>query len=152
MEGDPDGSLAPERTLTRAECAALLWRAAGCPEAKRSAEFRDCADGAWYSDAVSWASERSLIEGYPDGSFRPSETLTREQLWVLAARAAGLRGESGEFVLRYEDDDRVSEWARGSIAALRGAGVVSRNDVELFRPQAGATRAEAAELVSLLVG
>ena len=152
MQGDPDGSLAPERTLTRAECAALLWRAAGCPETDGGAQFTDCADGAWYASAVAWASERSLIEGYPDGSFRPSETLTREQLWVLAARAAGLSGESGDFALRYADDDRVSSWARGAIAALRGAGVLSRNDVELFRPQAGATRGEAAELVSLLIG
>ena len=127
-------------------------RAAGCPAPKGVAEFTDCADGAWYASAVAWASERSLIEGYPDGSFRPSETLTREQLWVLAARAAGLSGESGDFALRYADDDRVSSWARGAIAALRGAGVLSRNDVELFRPQAGATRGEAAELVSLLIG
>ena len=152
MEGRAGGGqdLDPDGELTRAEAAALMWRAAGKPEPRGAAmPFCDCSGDDWFASAVLWASQEGLVEGYPDGSFRPGDGLTREQLSVVAARALGL--ESSGWPDDYPDDDRISPWAGGYIAALRSAGFRSQNDIDIFRPLERARRSEAAEIVCFLI-
>jgi len=47
----------------------------------------------------------------------------------------------------YNDDHRISPWAKDSVMQIRNRAFRSKNDVEIFRPQAAVTRAEAAELL-----
>ena len=103
----------------------------------------------WCNAAVSTMTVGGIVQGYPDGSFRPGDGLTREQLSVVAARALGL--ESSGWPDDYPDDDRISPWAGGYIAALRSAGFRSQNDIDIFRPLESARRSEAAEIVCFLI-
>ena len=45
--------------------------------------FADVAKGQWYADGVAWASANGVVSGYPDGSFRPNDTITREQMAAI---------------------------------------------------------------------
>lgn len=70
------GSTTTTRTIT------ILYRLAGSPAAG-SASFTDVAKGQWYADGVAWASANGVVSGYPDGSFRPNDTITREQMAAI---------------------------------------------------------------------
>ena len=45
--------------------------------------FADVAKGQWYADGVAWASANGVVSGYPNGSFRPNDTITREQMAAI---------------------------------------------------------------------
>ena len=68
LSGYADGTLGPDGTLSRAQLATVLWRQAGEPEAKNEASFADCDPEAFYAEAVAWADEAGIIEGYGDGT------------------------------------------------------------------------------------
>lgn len=57
----------------------ILYRLEGCPAVENSGSFTDVAQGAWYSEAVNWAAEKSLVEGYGNGQYRPNGKLTRSR-------------------------------------------------------------------------
>jgi len=147
MIGDGQG-FKPNERLTRAMAVTLLHRMAGSPEAE-SAPFTDLAQD-WYLNAVGWAYAEGLVNGMGDGIFAPDEPMTKEQFYTLMCRWAELSGMSGETIL-FPDDHRISLWAKDSIMEMRNRSFRSANDVEIFRPQAAVTRAEAAELLRFIL-
>lgn len=70
---------------------------------------------AYYAAAVAWASKNGVVEGYEDGSFRPDQPITREQLAAVLYRYAMSRGvdvtASGDLAA-YADAGSVSSWRR----------------------------------------
>ena len=78
MNGVGEGLFAPNATLDRATLATVLYREAGEPAAKGMASFTDIAEGQWYTDAVNWAAEQGVVNGYPDGTFAPDKAVSRE--------------------------------------------------------------------------
>ena len=66
--GNGDGGFGPAATCTRAHAVTFLWRAAGepAPENEKSS-FKDVRKNAYYHDAVLWAAEQGITEGYADG-------------------------------------------------------------------------------------
>ena len=153
MTGDQEG-WHPNRYLSRAAAAEVLWRAAGEPAAHRRANFLDVPKNAWYAEAVAWGSEAGIIRGTGAGWFSPSSPVTRQQLYVMVDRLLGrgdLTGTAGK-VRDFEDSFRISGWAREAVERIEALGFTSRNDRELLRPQDPATRAEAAELVAWYLG
>ena len=48
--------------------------------------FSDVKKEKWYTDYVIWAAEKGVVEGYPDGTFRPKNVLTREEFALLLYR------------------------------------------------------------------
>ncbi|WP_135555351.1 S-layer homology domain-containing protein [Paenibacillus cymbidii] len=87
MAGDGDGLFRPQSPITRAEMAAVLarWKQAG------EAAAHDYADtsGHWAADAIDAATAAGWLDGYPDGSFRPEQSLTRAEAAKLMNRALG---------------------------------------------------------------
>ena len=72
MAGIGNNQFAPESNLTRAQLAAVLYRIEGTPAVTGTDSFTDTPDGAWYSDAVLWASQQALVSGYGGGLFGPT--------------------------------------------------------------------------------
>ena len=88
MDGTGDGKFSPDDSLTRAMLATILWRMEDCPAAAVTGSFTDTVRGSWYDGGVSWCVEKGLFQGFPDGSFRPNDAVTREQLAVVFYRYA----------------------------------------------------------------
>ena len=86
-DGVTDTSFAPDAACTRAQAAALLWRAQGSPKAERDHGFRDVADGAYYADAVAWAAANGVTEGMTATTFAPDALCTRAQIITFLYRA-----------------------------------------------------------------
>ena len=154
FHGNDDGTFAPERTITRAEMAAVLYNLAGNPATSTSNLPSDCTAGAWYDDAVCWALRAGAFNGYPDGTFKPGAELTREQAAAVIMNMAGVRGEStsGRADLsRYPDAGEVSSWFEEALSWAVAEGVVSgvedEDGIRTLAPQKSCTRAVVAALM-----
>ena len=82
-------SFAPNKTCTRAEAVTLLWRYRGSPAAASGAAFSDVPSGAWYAQAVAWASANGITSGVSAGRFGPNQSCTRGQIITFLYRAIG---------------------------------------------------------------
>ena len=125
LSGYADGTLGPDGTLSRAQLATVLWRQAGEPEAKNDASFADCDPEAFYAEAVAWADEAGIIEGYGDGTnFGPEDPVTREQLATILWRQAGEPEGKGDLG-KYPDGDEATDYAVPALEWAVEEGVLS---------------------------
>ena len=85
FQGVSDTLFAPDKTMTRAMVVTVLWRNAGSPKGGE-AEFVDVEPGQWYTEAVAWAAENSIVNGVGEGRFAPMSQITREQLATILYR------------------------------------------------------------------
>ena len=84
-------TFSPGSTVTRAQAVTFLWRAAGSPQpAAATSPFTDVTDtGAYYYDAVLWATEQGITGGVGNNRFSVDGTLTYDQMLAMLCRAAG---------------------------------------------------------------
>ena len=80
----------PNNVCTRAQTVTFLWRMAGKPAPKaKSSKFSDVKKGAYYYDAVLWASEKGIVAGYKNGTFKPNEKCLRRQIVTFLWKYSG---------------------------------------------------------------
>ena len=150
MMGTSDTTFSPDGVATRAMITTILYRLEGCPAVENSGSFTDVAQGAWYSEAVNWAAEKSLVEGYGNGQYRPNGKLTREQIIVILYRYAGYKmaDTTARAELKgFADAGRVSSWAEEAMQWAVAEGLmtgIANGDSLNLAPQKAATRAELA--------
>lgn len=89
MNGVSDASFDPDGTLTRAMLVTTLYRAEGEPAVTGKSVFTDASAGTWYSNAVVWANESGLVQGYGNGLFGVNDPVSVEQLEVILGRYTG---------------------------------------------------------------
>lgn len=80
MEGYEDGNFNPEAEITRAEYATVIARLRSLKEVETT--FED-AKGHWASGYIGAVAKEKWIEGYPDGTFKPEETISREEVATM---------------------------------------------------------------------
>ncbi len=69
----------PDRLMTRAMAAVMIWDRAGRPEPFGISPFLDVTSDKYYSKAVAWAYESGIVAGYDARTYAPDETATKEQ-------------------------------------------------------------------------
>ena len=107
MNGVGDNRFDPDGVFTRAQLATVLYRMAGSPKVSGEDGFIDTETDQWYSDAVLWASQNGVVEGYGNGLFGTADATTQEQMAVMLWRNAG------SYVLdaTYDDSNAVEHFA-----------------------------------------
>ena len=151
MEGTSDTAFSPSMTTTRGMIVTILWRLEDSPEADGQTGFTDVADSAWYADAVNWAAEQGIVEGYDNGGFGPGDIITREQMALILYRYAQYKGydTSATGALDgFADTGAVSGWAEDAVALAVGAGLMEGKGGDVLDPAGTATRAEAAAILA----
>ena len=144
----------PNTGLTRAMFVTMLYRmmnAAPLTDAAAALAFSNIDEKTWYEDSVYWAAENGVVNGYEDGTFRPNNKITREEMCAILDRlltALGIEIEPAE--LAFDDADRISEWARDSVARLVQTEIIRGQGNNRFAPASTATRAEAATVLHRL--
>ena len=88
-EGTSDTTFAPGSICTRAQGAALLYRAAGSPAVSGSAAFTDVPADAYYADAAAWAEQKGITGGIGNGLFGPHNNCTRAHIVTFLYRLYG---------------------------------------------------------------
>jgi len=145
MEGTGQNHFSPQRETNRAMVVTILYRLAGKPGGTQAME-----EEAYYADAVAWALESGILQGYEDGSVRPEETVTREQIAVLLYRYAaylGLEPVSRGDLSSFEDGETVSTWAVYAMRWAVGEGLLQGSGGKLT-PGGIATRAQTAAILT----
>ncbi|OEH93347.1 S-layer homology domain-containing protein, partial [Bacillus solimangrovi] len=146
LSGYPDGTFKPNGSLTRAEAAKVMALTLGLDtEGEATVDFPDVNSGDWFAPYVTALVNEGVISGFPDGTFKPQETLTRAQMAKMMAVAYGI-GEDSSVDLDFVDLGD-SQWAKGYIGALVGAGIVEGLDATHYGPSQNVTRAQAAAFV-----
>ena len=144
MSGTTATTFEPGGTTTRAMLAQILYREAGSPAVSGNDTFTDTQEGAWYADAVLWATQAGVISGYGDGRFGPNDPVSREQIAVILWRYTGSPAAQGE---DFADEPSISTWAADAVDWARSAGLMAGQEGNRFAPQASATRAETAVIL-----
>lgn len=102
LGGYPDGTFRPDAPITRAEFAAIALAFAYDP-ASASCSYTDVSTSAWYYTYVAQATTYGWIGGYPDGSFRPNNSITRAEVAVIVNNMLG-RDADESYINRNADE------------------------------------------------
>lgn len=141
IKGYPDLTFGPDRNMTRAEVTMMFARLLkDRPEANKvyAMPYSDVTKADWYAYAVSYMTENKLIMGYPDGTFRPNNPISRAEFAAIASRFDQLKpGLSLPF-----NDVKAGHWAYDVIASAAHKGWVNGYPDGSFKPENKITRAE----------
>ena len=152
MNGMSETIFDPNGSATRAQVVTVLWRLAGEPAAKDS-EFSDVVGGKYYSTAVAWAADNGITNGYPDGTFRPNNAVTRQEFLTFLFRFteawAGEQPSSCDLdpLADFADRDKVGSWAQSAECWSVAAGLQEgslENGVLYLNPTQSIRRSELA--------
>jgi hypothetical protein len=147
VEGYPDGTFRPDRALTRAELATLLVRASGLALAEGGKSFKDVPAKHWANAYIKTAQVAGLMEGYPDGKFKPEKQISRAEGIAVLARVDELPLDEAVSINPYEDVSKKS-WAAKYVVAAKNAGMLDYVKTSKLSPKGGLTRAEAVTMLS----
>ncbi len=91
IEGYPDGTVKPESNVTRAEFAAIVARELDIAEGagQSTTKFADVPASHWASGLVNIAVGKGIIQGYPDGTFKPDAPVTYAEAYAMLVRMLG---------------------------------------------------------------
>ena len=133
----------PNQDCTRAEIVTFLWRANGCPAPSSTVNpFVDIEEGSWYYDAVLWACEQGITEGYGDNEhFAPSVTCDRAQVATFLHRAKGepaVNNAANPFI----DIEEGTWYTEAVLWAAENEITVGYGEANTFRPELTCTRAQ----------
>lgn len=147
LNGYEDGTIRPEEYLTREEVAKILYRLLDNNSRElyenSDVSFNDVEKDRWSNKAISTLSKAKIINGYNDGSFKPSEKITR-------AEVATILGRFNELIPGRQDKfyDIVDHWANKSIVSGVKNGWIKGYEDNSFRPNDNITRAEFATILN----
>ncbi len=138
----------PNASTSRAMIVTMLYRQAGSPEAagKLSDTFTDCADDAWYSKAILWASQNGVVKGYGK-VFKPNQAVTRQEMATILYNFALANGADKitSYALSYTDT--VADWAQAGVAYCTEHKLMSGIGGNRFSGASTTTRAMGAQIL-----
>ena len=141
----------PESGLTRAQAAAVLYKMAGASSDEHygsNKPFSDVSALAWYGDAVAWAKSYGVVSGYPDGTFKPEQLVTREEFATMLrnyAEKSGQGEDKSADLSGYTDASQLG-WSKDAVS-WAVANKVMGQGVDWLAPQATITRGQVAKMV-----
>lgn len=148
ISGKGDGRFCPNDYITREEFAKLLTLVFAPDVQPADIAFTDVPKDNWCYEYVAKAFAAGIIHGYSNTEFGYQREITREDMAVMAARAAAL-AEEEPAQAGFDDFAQVSDYAKTAVAAMNRMGILVGTD-DMFYPKAFATRAEAAKIIYLL--
>lgn len=154
MQGTGAIAFSPEATTTRAMFVTVLGRMDGIDETAwdTPTSFHDVEEDAWYTSYVAWADDAEIVAGFEDGSFRPHDQITREQMMMIVYNYARHIGEEVDpspspTLEAFSDYKTVSTWALDAAAWSVERKWIQGTGEGRLSPQANATRAQLAQLL-----
>ena len=141
-----NGQINSSGLLIRAQMAAIVNRAFAARKTADLSVYSDANTSAWYFNDLELAVAMRTFQG-ANGKLNPEAPITREEAFVVLARAFALEGGDTSVLNNYTDGASVSAWARSSVAALIENGYVNGANGKL-NPKNSITRAEFAKVIS----
>lgn len=150
MTGLNPTTFGPSENLSRAQFSTMLYRMAGSPQVSYSPQFPDVADGQFYTSAVMWTAQTQIADGYENGSFGPTDNITREQMALMLFRYAKYRGydtSARTGLDQFPDGGMVSSFAHDAVSWSVSEGIINGNGNGTLAPASPTDRAACATMV-----
>ncbi len=161
--GYPDGTYRPWQAVTRDQMAVYVSRSLlggdeNVPPGPSTATFSDVPTDYWAFKYVECAADNNIVGGYDDGTYRPAQAVTRDQMAVFIARAMadptgdeGLAGYTPPASPTFSDVPDT-HWAYLYVEYIAAEGVSSGYDDGTYRPSQAVTRDQMAVFVGRAFG
>lgn len=150
MNGTSGTTFEPNTNLNRAMMVQILYNMEGKPSVSEASSYTDVKDTDWYADAVAWAEDNDLVQGYGNGKFGATDSLTREQAATILKRYEEFKGgdvSASADLFSYTDAAEVSDWAEEAMQWAVGAKIISGTSATTLEPAGTATRAQMAQIL-----
>jgi parallel beta-helix repeat protein len=149
ISGFQDRTFKPEASITRAEYAAIVAKTFNVPLVREAASFTDVPSTFWGYNAIVKANRMGFISGFPDGTFRPAQNLTRVQALLSIVSGLGLQGSYPDDLLgAYSDRAQIPSYATNAVATATGSKLVTNYPQrDRLNPMRDITRAEVVAFV-----
>ena len=153
MEGMSKTEFAPATALTRAMAVQILYNLEGQPDLSSENlgyPYEDVDAQAWYGDAVYWARITGVATGYGDGTFQPTDSITRQEFAQMLYNYAKYKGYdlSAEGDLsQFPDSESVADWAETAMSWANGNQLINGHDDGTIDAAGIGTRAQAASIL-----
>ena len=149
MNGYSDGTFGPQKIVSRAQLAMILWNREGNPYANTELNFQDVDSNGWYAGAIRWALGGKILTGYNADFFGPNDILTRQQLATILYRYSGspAQSDAAEKLSGFEDAAQIGSYARDAMAWAVSAGLIQGTTSVTLNPAGSATRAQTAVIM-----
>ena len=153
INGMGQGTFMPNKTMTRAEFAAIVTRALGLT-AKDTKVFSDVPSSKWYAGYIGTANSSGIVNGVGNGKFNPEGTITRQEAAAMVARAAKLCGPdtamdaaaTRDMLAQFGDYRSVASWAKEPMAFCYSANILDQSDLNI-EPTKAILRCEIAQML-----
>jgi len=138
ISGFPDNTFRPETSVTRAQAAIMIGRALGLDGTQQNTKFPDVGKDSVASGYIQSAVSEGIIQGFPDGTFRPNQSVTRGQLAIFLSRAFDIQETT---TVTFKDVSSTSA-AYPYIGKLLAAGITTGYIDNTYRPDQAVTRGQ----------
>lgn len=153
INGMSKDTFAPNKTMTRAEFAAIVTRALGLA-AKDTKAFTDVPSSKWYAGYIGAANSSGIVNGVGSGKFNPDGTITRQEAAAMVARAAKLcgldtemdAGATKDVLAQFGDYRSVANWAKESLAFCYYTNILDQSALKI-EPTKAILRCEIAQML-----
>lgn len=145
ISGYPNGGFKPDNPVSRAEFIHMLNAVLG-NTGTTAISYSDTPRSEWYYTDISKAVAAGYVSGYSDSTFKPNDTITRQEAAVMLARIIPTYGKSKSLSM-FSDASSVPNWAAESLRRIYGKGYMGAYDDAKLHPEAKMTRAQAAKIV-----
>ena len=153
MEGMSDTTFQPNGTLSRAMAVQIFYNLEGQPDISDENlgyPYEDVDAQAWYGNAVYWARITGVATGYGDGTFQPTDSITRQEFAQMLYNYAKYKGydltAEGD-LSQFPDSGSVADWAEIAMSWANGNKLINGHDDGTIDAAGTATRAQAASIL-----
>ena len=144
-----DNTFRPNDNITRAEFAKMTAVMLGLEEDKSAdTVFDDVRADDWYFGYVSALYKKGIVNGMTDTVFGAEKNISRQDICTILARAMDVGIADGA---KFADDELIADYAYDAVYKLKNKGCINGYEDNTFRPNAGASRAEVAKIIGMLI-
>ena len=151
MKGTASNMFSPNSTTTRGMLVSMLYNLEGKPEITVEADFVDVDAREWFVSAVHWAATNGIVSGYEDGTFRPYDKVTRQEMAAFLYRYAEYKQydcNADVDLHHFSDADEIGAWAESAMKWANTQKLINGLPDGTLAPKGTATRAQVAAIIT----
>ncbi|MGM1046369.1 MAG: S-layer homology domain-containing protein [Bacillota bacterium] len=153
VTGKNNGNFEPDSLLTRAEFTAMLVRAFYALDETATESFSDVHPSQWHHPYIASSEKKHIVEGYPDGTFKPDHTISREEMTAIGARSLHEKKHyfyptnTEDYLNQFVDKETISNWAKPTMSLAVKQRLIDVPADKRIKAREAVTRGEAARML-----
>lgn len=154
ITGTGNGNFEPNKGVTREELVKMIVKAFDFKSLGSQTSFADVSAGQWYTGYIDIAYGNGIIKGTSEEIFGVGQPVTREDLAVIVDRAIAVQAltlSAKQEKNSFADESEISDYAKAAVEHMQMFGIINGKDDNKFCPKQGATRAEVAKIIYLIM-